>query len=101
MDNIDNIKFIKNFLKDDSGDVGASLTWIEAVLTLGFMGFIFLIFGELETELYNITASQIAIPAATREFFHIVFRIGFPILVLITTGLFVMARRSKRSDVIV
>lgn len=100
MDSIDNIRFIENFLKDESGDVGAALTWIEAVLTLGFMGFIFLIFGELETALYNITASQIAIPAAAREFFHLVFRIGFPILILITTGLFVFARRSRRSDVI-
>ncbi len=101
MDDINNIKFIKSFLKDERGDVGAAITWIEAVLTLGFMGFIFLIFGELETELYNITASQIAIPTAAREFFHLVFRIGFPILILITTGLFVMARRSKRTDVIV
>ena len=94
---------MRHLLVDEGGDVGAALTWIEAVLTLVFVGFILLIFGEMETAIYNITASQIPITGTTREFAHLVFRVGFPILFLITTGLFVIARRARRTnpDVIV
>jgi hypothetical protein len=92
---------VKDLIFSDRGDVGAAITWIEAVVTIGYMGFIFLIFGEMESAIFDITASQIPITATTRVFARLVFRVGFPILVLITTGLFVMARRAKRTSVVV